>query len=98
MHRAPTVGFCLAIAMGWCGSLDAGGEPAPGFILTATGPESDVEGRAGETVEFDVTVSMSSVGLAPDEAGAQGWSLSIAADGWDIVNVTTAGTAGRGSH
>jgi hypothetical protein len=78
--------------MGLCGSLYAG-DPAPGFVLTAIGLDDCIDGRAGSTVEFEVAVSMSSVGLAPEDEGAQGWSLSVSADGWDIVNATTAGTA-----
>ncbi len=91
MHRVMTVGFCLAIAMGSRGLLYCGEDDAA-FSLTATGPAEDIVALPGEIVDAEVVVTMDSVGLAPEDNGAQAWSISLSSQGWEITGVTTEGT------
>ena len=70
----------------------------PGFMLEFAPCSQMVEGNPGGayTAEVDCTLTTANnptVGTA-DEAGAQGWSISVSSDGLTIDAITTDGTAG----
>ena len=75
---------CCALG-GWLGA----GEPA--FELTMSAPPSLV-GEADSAIQYTAMARLTTTGLAEGEAGAQGWSLSVSAEGGEIVGAETAGT------
>lgn len=64
----------------------------PSFHLSVSG-NSRAAGEPGEPVEFSAVVELTTEGLTPGEPGAQGWNLSLSAEGCSIVDGTTDGTA-----
>ena len=79
MNRSIAAGLCLAMVFGVCENSNAG-DPVE-FSLSIDAP-AELLGSAGRTVEIDATVSVATSGLAPEEPGVQGWSLSLAPVGW----------------
>lgn len=79
----------LAIAC-WIlsGSLYAG---EPRFELSIDAPGS-LTGAAGSEIEYAATAKLTTLGLSESDNGAQGWSLSLSAEGGEIRAATTAGT------
>ena len=69
----------------------AGWTQDPSFSLSFDVPSS-LTGAGGSSIAYTATGSLSTTGLAATDPGAQGWSLSMAAEGSSIVDVTTAGT------
>jgi hypothetical protein len=64
----------------------------PTFDLTFAAPSSSV-GTAGSALQYTATGRLTTNGLTGADPGAQGWSISMAADGGGaIVGVTTDGT------
>ena len=88
MRPSFKVCLCVLLASGLSGLSDA-----QEFDLSFRGPDSAPEGAGGTSCEFSVTGVMTPSGLAAEDAGAQGWSLSITSDGAAITDITTAGTA-----
>lgn len=64
---------------------------SPSFALSFDAPAFQ-EGPAGTSVAYEAVGKLTTSGLASADPGAQGWSLSMAAEGGSIVSVTTAGT------
>lgn len=66
-------------------------EDAP-FVLSLDPCAQLVRAPAGAEVELVRTVLLTPDGEEPLSTGAQGWSLSLSADGVEIIGITTAGT------
>ena len=65
----------------------------PTFTLSFDAPQM-VEATGGTQIAYEVTGVMTPGNLTDVEPGAQGWSLSMTADGCRITGITVQGTAG----
>ena len=91
MRRDLVIALCSLAAFGVSQVARAGGTDAS-FALSARAP-AEVSGLPGETVSVEAVVSLATTGLDAAQPGAQGWSLSLAARGWSIADLTVEGTA-----
>ena len=66
---------------------------APSFELGWDVP-AQVLDVAGATVQVEATGLLVASVLDAGEDGAQAWSLSMSAEGWNIIDATTDGTVG----
>ena len=82
--------LCGVISLGLAARLSA---QNPSFALTFSAPASTPLAPGGSTASYVATGQLTTTGLLPVDQGAQGWSLSMSADGGGtITGVTTAGT------
>ena len=80
----------LVIVGGCCAVASGQGSSAGNFELAIEAP-AEIPALT-DMVEFDATAVLKSTHQG--SVGAQGWTLSIAVDGCDLISATTDGTAG----
>lgn len=80
----------LLLSLGATGRTQA---QSPAFGLTFDAPANAVEVSGGSTASYTATGQLTTLNLVGTDPGAQGWSISMGADGGGkIVDATTAGT------
>jgi len=72
------------------GATGLGLAQTPALIYSEC-PEATAPVAAGSVLEYDATASLTTTGLTEADPGAQGWSLSIAAENGKIVSARPRG-------
>jgi hypothetical protein len=86
-------GGLISIGMILIGIAPEASAQEPSFALGFNAPANAPPAAGGTTTTYIATGTLTTTGLAPTDVGAQGWSLSMSADGGGkVIDVTTAGT------
>jgi hypothetical protein len=83
----------IQLFFGFAAAAQAGEPTPPQFAFSVCTCPSVIERTAGQPFTLDVELCLTQTTMGEPNVGAQGWSLSVAADGVEITRITTQGTA-----